>query len=217
MSQLNLIDLAGSERATSQEDRRKEGAFINRSLLYLGTVMQKLAEGKSGAEHIPYRDSKLTRCVSSSRLLPAGTRTENAADMLMTSDRLTGAMHTDSCRRRCPATRALPSSAPSRPKRATASSRSARSSLPRAPARSRRAQREASSKTRRARSSRSTNRTLRTSKPSLRAKRAILPLKGPRQDQRTLRSMTATHSTQRGSAASAQRSRQTRSSASAKR
>ena len=61
VSQLNLIDLAGSERATSQEDRRKEGAFINRSLLSLGTVMQKLAEGKSGAEHIPYRDSKLTR------------------------------------------------------------------------------------------------------------------------------------------------------------
>ncbi len=31
ISQLNLIDLAGSERAASQAERRKEGAFINKS------------------------------------------------------------------------------------------------------------------------------------------------------------------------------------------
>lgn len=70
ISQLNLIDLAGSERATSQEERRKEGAFINKSLLFLGTVIQKLAEGKAaggkGGEHIPYRDSKLTRLLQTS-------------------------------------------------------------------------------------------------------------------------------------------------------
>ncbi|GAA6044376.1 hypothetical protein JCM8097_004902 [Rhodosporidiobolus ruineniae] len=60
-SKLNLIDLAGSESATGQEDRRKEGAFINRSLLTLGTVIAKLTDPASSSSHIPYRDSKLTR------------------------------------------------------------------------------------------------------------------------------------------------------------
>ncbi|RUP49421.1 P-loop containing nucleoside triphosphate hydrolase protein [Jimgerdemannia flammicorona] len=49
ISQLNLIDLAGSEKAATALDRRKEGAYINKS---------------SG--HIPYRDSKLTRILQSS-------------------------------------------------------------------------------------------------------------------------------------------------------
>lgn len=61
ISQLNLIDLAGSERATSQEERRKEGAFINKSLLSLSNVIHKLADEKTNGAHIPYRDSKLTR------------------------------------------------------------------------------------------------------------------------------------------------------------
>ncbi|BGP12111.1 Kinesin-like protein kip2 [Rhodosporidiobolus nylandii] len=60
-SKLNLIDLAGSESATGQEDRRKEGSFINRSLLTLGTVIAKLTDASSSTAHIPYRDSKLTR------------------------------------------------------------------------------------------------------------------------------------------------------------
>lgn len=46
VSQLNLIDLAGSEKAASNEERRKEGAFINKSLLTLGTVISKLTEEK---------------------------------------------------------------------------------------------------------------------------------------------------------------------------
>ncbi|KAI9090612.1 hypothetical protein K1719_028465 [Acacia pycnantha] len=50
LSQLNLIDLAGS--------------YINKSLLTLGTVISKLTEGRAG--HIPYRDSKLTRLLQSS-------------------------------------------------------------------------------------------------------------------------------------------------------
>ncbi|KAK0536911.1 Kinesin-like protein kip2 [Tilletia horrida] len=75
LSQLNLIDLAGSERAASQVERRKEGAFINKSLLTLGTVISKLTEsGADGAaasstalsNHIPYRDSKLTRILQTS-------------------------------------------------------------------------------------------------------------------------------------------------------
>ncbi|GMJ05621.1 kinesin 7.4 [Hibiscus trionum] len=65
-SQLNLIDLAGSESSKTDTTgiRRKEGSFINKSLLTLGTVIGKLSEGK--VCHIPYRDSKLTRLLQSS-------------------------------------------------------------------------------------------------------------------------------------------------------
>lgn len=59
ISTLNLIDLAGSEKASSSAERRREGAYINKSLLTLGTVISKVTEEK--ASHIPYRDSKLTR------------------------------------------------------------------------------------------------------------------------------------------------------------
>lgn len=66
LSQLNLIDLAGSEssRAETTGVRRKEGSYINKSLLTLGTVISKLTDGR--ATHIPYRDSKLTRLLQSS-------------------------------------------------------------------------------------------------------------------------------------------------------
>ncbi|PWA83303.1 kinesin motor domain-containing protein [Artemisia annua] len=65
-SQLNLIDLAGSESSKAETTgvRQKEGSFINKSLLTLGTVISKLTDGK--ASHIPYRDSKLTRLLQSS-------------------------------------------------------------------------------------------------------------------------------------------------------
>ena len=46
-SQLSLIDLAGSEKATSQADRRVEGAFINKSLLTLEKVISALTEDKT--------------------------------------------------------------------------------------------------------------------------------------------------------------------------
>ncbi|XP_020202926.1 kinesin-like protein KIN-7K, chloroplastic isoform X3 [Cajanus cajan] len=66
LSQLNLIDLAGSEssRAETTGMRRREGSYINKSLLTLGTVISKLTEGR--ASHVPYRDSKLTRILQSS-------------------------------------------------------------------------------------------------------------------------------------------------------
>ena len=67
VSTLNLIDLAGSERVSktgAQGIRLKEGSMINKSLLTLGTVIYKLSEGGRG--HIPFRDSKLTRLLSSS-------------------------------------------------------------------------------------------------------------------------------------------------------
>ncbi|GJQ10929.1 hypothetical protein GpartN1_g2720.t1 [Galdieria partita] len=61
-STLTLVDLAGSERVSqtgAEGSRLKEGMHINKSLLTLGTVINKLCEGVNS--HIPYRDSKLTR------------------------------------------------------------------------------------------------------------------------------------------------------------
>ncbi|WFD19380.1 tubulin-dependent ATPase kip3 [Malassezia caprae] len=65
---LNVIDLAGSERASATSNhglRMKEGANINRSLLALGSCINALCQ-TGGARnvrgrHIPYRNSKLTR------------------------------------------------------------------------------------------------------------------------------------------------------------
>jgi alpha-tubulin suppressor-like RCC1 family protein len=63
---LNLVDLAGSERLSEFEVRQPdllgETGHINKSLFVLALVISKLAEGKS--QHIPYRDSKLTRILS---------------------------------------------------------------------------------------------------------------------------------------------------------
>lgn len=69
VSTLSLIDLAGSERAAEDKERRTEGAHINKSLLTLGTVIAKLSGNKDkngnpmdkDGKHLPYRDSKLTR------------------------------------------------------------------------------------------------------------------------------------------------------------
>lgn len=59
-SLLNLVDLAGSERLTdSKYDNSTETGSINKSLFLLSNVISKLAEDPS--QHIPYRDSKLTR------------------------------------------------------------------------------------------------------------------------------------------------------------
>ncbi|KAG1096806.1 hypothetical protein G6F42_018299 [Rhizopus arrhizus] len=60
LSQLNLIDLAGSEKVATDVERRKEGAYINKSLLTLGNVISKLTSDEP-ASHIPFRNSKLTR------------------------------------------------------------------------------------------------------------------------------------------------------------
>ena len=70
VSALTLVDLAGSERIAktgAEGQRAKEGAAINKSLLTLGTVINKLSEGVAAAGgHIPYRDSKLTRILQPS-------------------------------------------------------------------------------------------------------------------------------------------------------
>ncbi|KAK9383484.1 kinesin motor domain-containing protein, partial [Kockiozyma suomiensis] len=71
-SVLSLCDLAGSERAAADVERRKEGAYINRSLLALGTIISRLSStsnatvNSDGTSHIPYRDSKLTRLLQHS-------------------------------------------------------------------------------------------------------------------------------------------------------
>ena len=44
----------------------KEGISINKGLLCLGQVISALTEEKNKKEHIPYRDSKLTRILQDS-------------------------------------------------------------------------------------------------------------------------------------------------------
>lgn len=58
-STLNLIDLAGSEKATTDTSRRLEGSNINKSLLALSTVISEIVKTPKPA-HIPFRNSKLT-------------------------------------------------------------------------------------------------------------------------------------------------------------
>ena len=63
-SQLNLVDLAGSEGASrTQADglRLREGSNINRSLLALSNVINRLSSANGGKTFINFRDSKLTR------------------------------------------------------------------------------------------------------------------------------------------------------------
>ncbi|GAA5957560.1 hypothetical protein JCM8115_001360 [Rhodotorula mucilaginosa] len=65
-SRLSLIDLAGSESATSQASRRAEGAFINKSLLTLEKVIASLTSDAKQLPHVPFRDSKLTQILQPS-------------------------------------------------------------------------------------------------------------------------------------------------------
>lgn len=73
-SYLNLVDLAGSERQKSTNatgKTLKEGSNINKSLLALGAVINKLGEASKKVKgskpvFIPYRDSKLTRILKQS-------------------------------------------------------------------------------------------------------------------------------------------------------
>eukprot|EP00755_Sulcionema_specki_P010242 Sspe_Gene.45935::Locus_22824_Transcript_1_1_Confidence_1.000_Length_2626::g.45935::m.45935/K11498/CENPE; centromeric protein E len=63
MSALHLVDLAGSERLTktgATHDRKREGSNINRSLLFLGTLIKTLSDPDHKG-HVSYRDSNLTR------------------------------------------------------------------------------------------------------------------------------------------------------------
>ena len=68
-SKLQLIDLAGSERAAATENRGQrmvEGANINKSLLALGNCINILSDKAKAGSFVPYRDSKLTRLLKDS-------------------------------------------------------------------------------------------------------------------------------------------------------
>eukprot|EP00808_Paulinella_micropora_P007515 g40283.t1 len=63
-SKLHLVDLAGSERQKkthSVGQTLEEAKHINKSLSALGGVINALTEGQ---QHVPYRDSKLTRLLT---------------------------------------------------------------------------------------------------------------------------------------------------------
>ncbi|KIM97879.1 hypothetical protein OIDMADRAFT_168137 [Oidiodendron maius Zn] len=63
MATLSIIDLAGSERASATKNRGErliEGANINKSLLALGSCINALCDVRK-KNHVPYRNSKLTR------------------------------------------------------------------------------------------------------------------------------------------------------------
>ena len=79
VGKLNLVDLAGSERQTktgATGERLKEATKINLSLSALGNVISALVDGKS--QHVPYRDSKLTRILQDS--LGGNTKTVMCAN-----------------------------------------------------------------------------------------------------------------------------------------
>ncbi|CAH2353571.1 kinesin-like protein Cin8p [[Candida] railenensis] len=83
ISKMNLVDLAGSEnvsRSGAVNQRAKEAGNINQSLLTLGRVINCLSDSQTSPEalggrkksdvkkidHIPYRESKLTRLLQDS-------------------------------------------------------------------------------------------------------------------------------------------------------
>ena len=97
-SMLRLIDLAGSERlkrTKAEGQRKEEGVQINMGLLCLGNVISALSDG---LQHVPYRDSKLTRILKDSLggnshtlmiacVSPADTNYEESLNTLRYADR----------------------------------------------------------------------------------------------------------------------------------
>ena len=119
VSTINFVDLAGSERIEKsgsefEPARTKEAASINVSLLMLGNVISKLAErsmrstpssklklnrlgspahaAQSSPDHIPYRNSKLTRLLQPS--LGGNARTAIIATINPSADQADETFHT---------------------------------------------------------------------------------------------------------------------------
>lgn len=66
-AKFHLVDLAGSERSKKTQtngEQFQEGVKINEALLALSNVIEAL--GSASGQHIPYRDSKLTRLLQDS-------------------------------------------------------------------------------------------------------------------------------------------------------
>jgi kinesin family protein 18/19 len=103
VAKLNMIDLAGSERAAYTNNkglRMIEGANINKSLLALANCINALSGNIKGNKkpHVPYRDSKLTRLLKESlcgncrtvmicNISPAVTAYEDTLNTLKYADR----------------------------------------------------------------------------------------------------------------------------------
>lgn len=69
VAKFHFVDLAGSERAKktgATGATLKEGISINKGLLSLGNVISALTEESKKNQHVPYRDSKLTRILQDS-------------------------------------------------------------------------------------------------------------------------------------------------------
>lgn len=64
-SNLFLVDLAGSEKPDMTKNSFSEGLFINKSLLALGKIVRQLSEKNMNVKKLRYRDSILTRLLSS--------------------------------------------------------------------------------------------------------------------------------------------------------
>ncbi|XP_024518424.1 chromosome-associated kinesin KIF4A isoform X1 [Selaginella moellendorffii] len=68
-AKFHLVDLAGSERAKRTGAvgmRFKESVTINCGLLALGNVISALGDERKRGQHVPYRESKLTRILQDS-------------------------------------------------------------------------------------------------------------------------------------------------------
>lgn len=92
-SKLSFIDLAGSERVCVSQARgirMTEGSNINKSLLALGNVINKLSDKRKGI-YVPYRDSKLTRLLKDS--LGGNTRTVLIACITPNSSQIDETIH----------------------------------------------------------------------------------------------------------------------------
>lgn len=112
VSTLNFVDLAGSERIEKSGNdyealRTKEANNINVSLLMLGNVISKLAvrsmpgltragsparTAQGSPDHVPYRNSKLTRLLQPS--LGGNARTAIIATINPSADQMEETSHT---------------------------------------------------------------------------------------------------------------------------
>lgn len=67
LGKVNFVDLAGNERlGRSQTENAAETGSINRSLFALGKVISSLSQDDADRDHVPYRDSTLTKLLMDS-------------------------------------------------------------------------------------------------------------------------------------------------------